>query len=361
MSLIYNALNKLEKKIENGTPNMLGNLGADQYVLSSKSSGMPTWVKVLLVLSLLGVVSGWLATSVLKEQLQTLQDNLKSRDAKLPVQASASVTNDPVAVIHGVAMTPVVPVVEDLAQVDKQDDPLLANTGAKLNSDPNKADLRPTNLEKNANSQQEVAADEANVAAASAIPENEISHVEIRLESPIVDAVAPSQQSKLERKAGKQDSTTASAKLMKTGKVDKRSELNNTLSNDAVARAENMNVQEISRLTQTIKAAINAGKKAEADDMIAQLEKRLEPESLTLLHLKAWRQMQGGDLQQAINLYQQIVERNPEDETAAINLALSLWRNGQQTDARKVINAIAERRPDSEIVQSYSRQFGVQK
>lgn len=345
--------------MENGTPNMLGNMGAEQYVLSSKSSGMPAWVKILLALCLFGVVSGWLATTVLRDQLQTLQDKLKSHNAALPIQASASVTTSPVAPVMGAVNTPVASMVEDLAQAEKQDSQLLANAEIKSNAE--KVDLRSSSSETGANNQQEIATDDTNVAAAPAIPENEISHVEIKLESPIVGAAAALPQARLEKKTGKQDSSTGSVKFAKTGKSDKQSDAKNAISNDAAMRAENMNVQEISRLTQSIKSAINAGKKTEADDMLAQLEKRLEPESLTLLHLKAWRQMQGGDSQQAINLYQQIVERNPEDETAAINLALSLWRSGQQADARKVINAIAERRPDSDIVQSYSRQFGVQK
>lgn len=360
MSLIYNALNKLEKKIENGTPNMLGNLGADQYVLSSKSSGMPAWVKILLGLCLLGIVSGWLATTVLKDRLQTLQDSMKSRNAAVPALASASAQGNAVAV-KGTENIPATPMPDEFAQAEKQERSSLENTEAKLAAE--KHELRASGSEQAEKNQQEVAAADANTEPATTIPENEISHVEIKIESPLTPVMSAQDKSgKLayDKKPGKQENI-GSAKLPKTARAEKSSDANTAKSNGVVMRDENMQAQEISRLTQSIKQAISAGKKAEADDMLAQLEKRLEPESLTLLHLKAWRQMQGGDSLQAINLYQQITERNPEDETAAINLALLLWRAGQQAEARKVINAIAERKPDSEMVQSYSRQFGVQK
>jgi len=84
----------------------------------------------------------------------------------------------------------------------------------------------------------------------------------------------------------------------------------------------------------------------------------LPPESITLLQLRAWYKMQSGDKTQAISLYRQIVGRIPDDETATVNLALLYWKAGQQDEARHLIGALAERRPESETVQRYSRQFG---
>ncbi|MFZ6818300.1 tetratricopeptide repeat protein [Undibacterium sp. Ji22W] len=381
MSLIYNALSKLEKKIENDTPNMLGKMGADQYVLSTKSSGMPGWVKILLVFCVLGVVAGWLAMTVLKEQLQTLQDNLKTSKTPLAAQSVQAGTKQsptalplataPAIVAHDAGTMPAPVLGGDNEQAVASVVPSITQSIPSLESrlSIEKGNVSAVDAEKNlkatTKNQGERTAVDSDVKPVATIPENEVSLVEIKLESSVAnpppDASLTRPANLVDQKKGREPAQTRSIKMSKSAVAEQQLAAKNAMLNEAAAHVESMNVQEISRLTQSIKSAISAGKKSEADDMIAQLEKRLEPESLTLLHLKAWRQMQGGNPQQAISLYQQISERNPDDETAAINLALLLWRSGQQTEARKVINTIAERKPDSEIVQSYYRQFGVQK
>lgn len=117
--------------------------------------------------------------------------------------------------------------------------------------------------------------------------------------------------------------------------------------------------QETAQLTQAVKRAIQAGKNDEAQNLLQQLAMRLPRESITLLRLNAWHRMQSGDPAQAMVLYRQISERIPGDESAGINLALLHWKAGQPDEARRLIAALAERHPESETVQRYSRELGV--
>ena len=122
--------------------------------------------------------------------------------------------------------------------------------------------------------------------------------------------------------------------------------------------ADEINPEETNRLTQAVKRAIQAGQNEEAANLLKQLATRLPPESITLLRLNAWHRMQSGDEAQAMALYRQIGERLPGDESAGINLALLNWKAGRQEEARRVIAALAERHPESETVQRYSRELG---
>jgi hypothetical protein len=117
--------------------------------------------------------------------------------------------------------------------------------------------------------------------------------------------------------------------------------------------------QETAQLSQAVKRAIQAGKNDEAQNLLKQLATRLPRESITLLRLNAWHRMQSGDPAQAMVLYRQISERIPGDESAGINLALLHWKAGQPDEARRLIAALAERHPESETVQRYSRELGV--
>ncbi len=116
--------------------------------------------------------------------------------------------------------------------------------------------------------------------------------------------------------------------------------------------------QETEQLTKATQLAIQSGKNEEAESLLKKLALRLPVESLTLLRLNAWHRMQSGDSAQAMVLYRQITERLPGDESAGINLALLHWKAGQQGEARRLIAALAERHPESETVQKYSRELG---
>lgn len=128
---------------------------------------------------------------------------------------------------------------------------------------------------------------------------------------------------------------------------------------EEVAPAVEINPEDTRKLTLDVKRAIQAKKTDEAQALLKQLATRLPAESITLMRLNAWNRMQGGDQVQAMALYRQIVERLPGDESASINLALLHWQTGQQDEARRLIGALAERHPESDTVQRYSREFGV--
>lgn len=128
---------------------------------------------------------------------------------------------------------------------------------------------------------------------------------------------------------------------------------------EEVTPAIEINPEDTRKLTLDVKRAIQAKKTDQAQDLLKQLATRLPAESITLLRLNAWNKMQSGDQAQAMVLYRQIVERLPGDESASINLALLHWQTGQQDEARRLIGALAERHPESDTVQRYSREFGV--
>lgn len=124
------------------------------------------------------------------------------------------------------------------------------------------------------------------------------------------------------------------------------------------APAPELDPQETEQLTKATQLAIQSGKNEEAESLLKKLALRLPAESITLLRLNAWHQMQSGDPAKAMVLYRQITERLPGDESAGINLALLHWKAGQQGEARRLMGALAERHPESETVQKYSRELG---
>lgn len=122
--------------------------------------------------------------------------------------------------------------------------------------------------------------------------------------------------------------------------------------------SDEIHPEETERLVRAITLAINSGKTAEAESLLTQLGERLPAESITLLRLRAWQNMQNGDQVKALALYRQIVQRLPEDEPASINLALLYWKAGQLDEARRLIAALAQRHPESSTLERYSHEFG---
>ncbi len=345
MSLIYHALSRLEKKIENGMQSSLSHISTDQYVLASQRSGMPQWVKVLFVVCIVGIIAGLVAMAMLRNQLNQLQTQVltapasmsASVESKVPTAVGAVVSSAEPTSVRADELSPLVPVVKAQA-VDELNQPVsrpaLQSEGQPLataaveDSKPSQVPVQaPTQLP----AQIESATQEASI-------------VEIRVESGdgVVDA-----------KKGRRESAKDNSKKLTAAKSAAMGSGNRVPSEDKLN-------QEVAMLIASVKTAIQTGRKTDADNLIAQLQTKLDPDSLTLIHLKAWRQMQGGDANLAMNLYLHILNRNPEDEVAAINLALLQWRGGQQVEARKTIAAIYARKPESEQLQAYARQFGVQ-
>lgn len=363
MSLIYTALNRLEKKSTDGTPVQMGSIGADQYVLASAKPGMPAWVKWMLALFVFCIIAGWFATTTLRDQIINLQAHLakSSASATAAVPAVAETTKPLSAVLSPVVVDAVPAAVAVAAPVPASDEV----SAAKIEDAKEKLASAASLIEKKEQEQKAKAEAEATANAVAAeqqaIPETQISHVEIKVES--VNGVDVARAPKTNSGANSKAQNAKLAKLEKAERAAAAKEMAAPASATLTTktRNEDSHAQEVAKLTAGIKSAIQAGNKDEADRLLRQLQTQLDPESLTLLHLQAWRQMRLGDSNQAMSLYQQIVGRNPDDETAAVNLSLLYWKSGQQAEAKRTIEAIAERHPESEVVQSYSRQFGVQK
>lgn len=343
MSLIYHALSRLEKKVENGMQSSLSHISADQYVLASQRTGMPAWVKVLLVLCLLGMIAGFAAMTVLREQLLQLQTQVSSAPtAKTPVVSAPvalAVTGTSNAIVSGAAQA--VPVLEAIGGNKRA--PEVESQHAQPETKGTLPRSAPANLNPSVPSAEVEERGSDTKLAQTDIPASELSVVEIRVESDINAA---------EPKKGRREVSRDGNK-----KAVKKSDISQDLKRNSSEEKAN---QEVAHLIASVKAAIQSGRKSDADSLIQQLQLKLDAESLTLIHLKAWRQMQGGDASVAMNLYQHILNRNPEDEVAAINLALLQWRSGQQAEARKTIATIYARKPESDQLHTFARQFGVQ-
>jgi hypothetical protein len=330
VSLIYFALNRLDNKSDKSN-SLQGDrpsehISANEYFLHAEKTGMPLWLIVLLVLSCIGVLAGWMLTRQIKDLEGGRQESIHSQ------KVSGEKLNAPLTVpdLLPKQKTEMELVERHLVSSQSSELPMnsnglndeknvLALNAATINSDsnesPKEAEFSPLQMEENIKPvKQEIA-----------------SLIEIKVES--------------NNAFIKQNSKKTTSKL---SEVYKKTD-------------EEINSQEINRLIFAIKAAVKGGKNAEADASLAKLQLLLEPESMTLLHLQAWRQMNGGDQELSKSIYQQIITRNPEDEIAAINLAVMLWKSGNHSEAKKVIETIAENRPDSEVLQNYRRQFGEKK
>lgn len=117
---------------------------------------------------------------------------------------------------------------------------------------------------------------------------------------------------------------------------------------------------DINRLVATAKQAIDTGNKDAAASNLKQLAAILPAESLTLLRLRAWQALRSNNQPMALMLYGQIVDRLPDDISSSINLAVLNWDAGRHEEARRIVGRLAERRPDSDTVQSYVAEFGEQ-
>jgi Flp pilus assembly protein TadD len=330
VSLIYFALNRLENKSDKSN-SMHGDrpsehISANEYFLPSEKTGMPLWLIVLLVLSCVGMLAGWMLT----RQIKDIEGRGQEISHSQKVSGEKMITPLTISDLLPQQKTELELLESHPMQSQNSELPMNLN---QLNEEKNLLALKKEMTRSNSNKSPEEAENTPQEIAKDIKPvKQEIaSLIEIKVESNKVNV--------------KQNNKKNTSKL---AEVNKKTD-------------EEINTQEINRLIYAIKAAVKGGKNVEADVSLAKLQLLLEPESMTLLHLQAWRQMNGGDQELSRSIYQQIISRNPEDEIAAINLAVMLWKSGNHNEAKRVIEAIAEKRPDSEVVQNYRRQFGERK
>ena len=330
MSLIYFALNRLDDKSDKSN-SMHGDrpsehINANEYFLPVEKTGMPLWLIVLLILSCIGVLTGWLLTRQVKEITGGQNESIylqKVNEEKVIAPSSNS---------------EILP--KQKTEIDQFENHLVVEKNSGLPENLSGLNEGSTQLVLNTASSEIKKSEQLNEIDAAA-PEV------VKLVRPAKQEIASLIEIKVEsNKVGAKQNTRKSNS--KIDEVDKKADVE-------------MNSQEINRLIFDIKSAVKGGKNVEADSLLSKLQLMLEPESMTLLHLQAWRQMNGGDQELSKSIYQQIITRNPEDEVAAINLAVMLWKSGKHNEAKKIIEAIAENRPDSEVVQNYRRQFGEKK
>lgn len=103
--------------------------------------------------------------------------------------------------------------------------------------------------------------------------------------------------------------------------------------------------------------AMNAQDWSAAQQQLDALRKRLPPQAVGLLRAQAWFDLQRGELDQARQGYQQLLERMPGDEEAAVNLASVLSRQGQGEAARQVLLQAVQIRPDAPRLRDALRRF----
>ena len=297
MSLIYSALNKLEQ--EPATPGAPEGSVANPYVATARKSGPPRWVYLVVSACGLIVFGGWLATTVLAPRPGV---------ASLPGPVALPAIAPPATATPALASQLVV---EPGAVAVVLNSPVLP---PPVLPPPEASPVKPVLL----------------------------AQAEVTAQVPAVDIKATP--------------TKAPPAPPRARAVPKPA---SPLITEEVVPEVAINPDDTRQLTLAVKRAIQAGKTSEAEGLLKQLATRLPTESITLLRLNAWNKMQGGDQAQAMALYRQIVERLPGDESASINLALLHWQTGQQDEARRLIGALAERHPESDTVQRYSREFGV--
>jgi Flp pilus assembly protein TadD len=103
--------------------------------------------------------------------------------------------------------------------------------------------------------------------------------------------------------------------------------------------------------------AMNAQDWSGAQQQLDALRKRLPPQAAGLLRAQAWFDLQRGEVDLARQGYQQLLERLPGDEEAAINLASVLSRQGQGEAARQVLLQAVQIRPDAPRLRDALRRF----
>lgn len=330
MSLIYFALNRLENKSDTSNSlqgkHLSEKINANEYLLPTEKTGIPLWLLVILGLSCIGVLAGWFLTRQIKEIEEGVRENIHSQKV---IEQKLSV-----------------PPIPTLLPEQKTEGDLVKGKLVKEISSDLPVDLVNGNNEQTPLALNKIASDDS--IKTQLLKEPETTHQDT---TQVVTPVKQEVSSLIEIKVESNNENIKRNTKKSSSKVDeiyKKTEVE-------------VNSQQIKQLIYAIKAAVKADKSAESDALLAKLQLLLEPESMTLLHLQAWRQMNGGDQEISKSIYQQIISRNPEDEIAAINLALILWKSGNHNEARKVIETISVNRPDSEAVQNYRRQFGERK
>lgn len=125
----------------------------------------------------------------------------------------------------------------------------------------------------------------------------------------------------------------------------------------APAAAEPVEDKPVEQRFAEFMVAMNTQDWPAAQQQLEALRKRLPPQASGLLRAQAWYDLQRGDLDGARQGYQQLLERLPGDEEAALNLASILSRQGQADAARQLLAQAVQLRPDAPRLREALRRF----
>lgn len=109
----------------------------------------------------------------------------------------------------------------------------------------------------------------------------------------------------------------------------------------------------VAQRVEAFSAAMRSDQSGDAGEALAALEDVLAPRSLTLIRMQAWFAFSRTRDHEARKLYQNILQRVPDDITAGVNIAVIDWRNQRRRAARSRISELHIRFPDSALVQRY--------
>lgn len=388
MSLIYSALSRLEKKSSVSSTSSKPHLSAEYYSLSMQNRGMPLWIKVMLILLGLGIVLGFILAKTLP-QFSAEKSTVTENRPELAQLASKPTTA--VEVVAAPASAPVaIPVTEmisspQFAELKNEDSRVVLADRAATRDEAHALPASPkeTNASQFAVTDSPVNRELTGAKSNEHATQNEpaktelsqpkarpdlVSKIEFKVENKLENKLENKFENKTNNKfdnkldnkvaALEKNSLSTQSKSKNMDLATSKKQNNGAAANAAMA---GLTQEEIQGMVKSFKSLIQAGKRAEANEILEVMKKNLAPESLTLLNLRAWGELKMGDQTVALTLYQQIVERSPDDESAAINLAVLYWKKGMQAEAKKTIEAISEVYPNSNVVQQYSRQFGVQR
>jgi len=106
----------------------------------------------------------------------------------------------------------------------------------------------------------------------------------------------------------------------------------------------------VTQLSHRIASAMQSRDPALVGHLMAELEKTQDPDSLFLIRLKAYWQIQQNHLQEARELLEQVLSRKPDDKESGVNLAVVDMRDGRIASARRRLEQLQHLYPEDDEI-----------